>query len=79
MSAKDKMWNGSGWYGFIGMISTSTQSILSGVYIEYHLICSCIQRFLFDSADETFHLTSTMDFGTVEEMLKMPDHLLYLS
>ena len=27
MLAKDKMWNGSGWYGFIEVISTSTVDI----------------------------------------------------
>ena len=27
MLAKDKMWNGSGWYGFIGAISTSTADV----------------------------------------------------
>ena len=27
MLAEDKMWNGSGWYGFIGAISTSTTDI----------------------------------------------------
>ena len=25
--AKDKMWNGIGWYGFIGVITTSTTDI----------------------------------------------------
>ena len=27
MLAKDKLWNGSGWYGFIEVISTSTTNI----------------------------------------------------
>ena len=31
----------------------------------------------FDFADDFFDLTSTMDFGTEENMFKMPDHLLY--
>ena len=26
-TAKDKMWNGIGWYGFIGLITTSTTDI----------------------------------------------------
>ena len=31
MLAKDKMWNGSGWYGFIEVISTSTTDISLGL------------------------------------------------
>ena len=27
ITAKDKMWNGIGWYGFIGIITTSTTDI----------------------------------------------------
>ena len=52
---------------------------LSGVYIENHPICLCVmvQSFLVDFADDFFYLTSTMDFGTVEKMFKMPDDLLY--
>ena len=31
--AKDKMWNGIGWYGFIGVITTSTTDISLGIHV----------------------------------------------
>ena len=34
-TAKDKMWNGIGWYGFIGVITTSTTN-LSLMFVEKH-------------------------------------------
>ena len=30
--AKNKMWNGIGWYGFIGVITTSTTDISLGFF-----------------------------------------------
>ena len=38
-----------------------------------------VRSFLFDFADKMLNSTSTLDFGTDEEMYKMTDHLLYLS
>ena len=35
MLAKDKMWNGSGWYGFIGVISTSTTDMSNGSHVLF--------------------------------------------
>ena len=32
---------------------------------------------LVDFADDFFYLTSTMDFGTVGKMFKIPDEILY--
>ena len=32
--AKDKMWNSIGWYGFIGVITTSTTDISLIILVE---------------------------------------------
>ena len=37
--AEDKMWNGIGWYGFIGVITTSTTNIsLERLFASFKLI-----------------------------------------
>ena len=41
--AKDKMWNGIGWYGFIGVITTSTTDISLG-YQQTAKVTTCWKR-----------------------------------
>ena len=36
-TAKDKMWNGIGWYGFIGVITASTTDISLIVFLQEFL------------------------------------------
>ena len=41
MLAKDKMWNGSGWYGFIAVISTSMTYISLSCYLHLSFSLPC--------------------------------------
>ena len=72
----------------LGLSASCSNSILGTRQILMHektcvipIICFCfmVLNFLFDFADEMFHLTSAIDFGTGKEMFKMTNLLLYLS